>query len=339
MRTHSPDRIAAVFAAGVISCSASTNAPPETATRPAPDAASDARPSARSASARPERGIRRLSLQEAIGLALAKSPRLAEARWETVRAEAETEQSASQRWPTVTAQAGYQRWLDPQRLVPITKSGEAGAGVFTHDIVSGDLTLHMPLYAGGAIDASVAASKHRRQSSRHTLERNRQTLAYEVTVVFYEIIGQRRLLEAFEATAQALAEERRVLAERIAVDKAAPVDTLRLDVRIAELDQSVAQARNGLAIRRRELATLLGLDPAVVEVDARGELLDDTPRLSGSQQLGNRADLLAARSETEARRLDLSASVPSSGRLPAGFDRTSSRLGAPSSSSHSWASA
>jgi outer membrane protein TolC len=130
-------------------------------------------------------------------------------------------------------------------------------------------------------------------------------LVFNVSSVFYGILAQREVIESLEFSRKALQEHRKRVEDLIAAQKAAKVDLLRTEVRLADLEQRLVRERNVLAIQQRVLSNLLGLKKVEQPVEPAGELaLAQTavpatePALQ--QALSDRPDYLAARSALEA---------------------------------------
>jgi outer membrane protein TolC len=91
----------------------------------------------------------------------------------------------------------------------------------------------------------------------------------------------------------------------IAVRKAAQVDRLRTEVRLADVQQKIVRERNTLAIQKQILMNLMGVEPGSPALELQG-VLDETTTVSLMKEDGlaaafvNRLDYLAARKELEA---------------------------------------
>jgi outer membrane protein TolC len=249
-----------------------------------------------------------LTLQQAIETALANNPEVAARRWDEAAARAQSDVAAGVPWPNVHVVGGYNRFLDDQRLVPATANNEPG--VFSSDIVTGDLVVTMPIYTGGQISNRIRAAELLSQSAGHRLARTREELVFNISSVFFSMLGQQHVIGSLQASREALQEHRKRVAEMIDAQKAAKVDLLRTEVRLANVEQQLLQEQNVLAIQRRVLANLLGLEVADAAVQIRGELqVPDPgvlPPVEPAQVYARRADYQAAQLETEAqaRRVD-----------------------------------
>ena len=198
-----------------------------------------------------------LTLTTCLDLALAHNPGLQATADDAGRAGAETDLARSTAWPKLDAVAGYTHTLDDQRLVPARRNGEAG--VFADDLVSGDLVMTMPLFTGGQITNRIKAAELLEAASAHRLSRSRHELAFNVTSLFYSMLAQQRFIESAEFSRRAIEQQRDRIKQLIEARKAANVDLLRTEVRLANIDQQLTAERNRLAIQRRTLGTLVGV--------------------------------------------------------------------------------
>ena len=255
----------------------------------------------RSATTQPVQGP--LTLGEAIRVALANNPEVAATAFDVDAAAAQRDFATGQRLPNLHAVSGYSHFLDSQRLLAARENGEPG--VFSRDIFASDLVVTMPLFTGGRITSEIKAAELLQKASEHRLARTREELVFNVSSVFYGILAQREVIGSLEFSRKALQEHLKRIQDLIAAQKAAKVDQLRTEVRLADLEQRLVRERNVLAIQERVLANLLGLKKAGKSVDPAGELalaqagIPETGQAL-QQALSHRPDYLAARSALEA---------------------------------------
>jgi len=242
-----------------------------------------------------------LTLRQCIEIALANNPQVAQRRWDAQVAEAQRDVAAAQRWPSLEAVGGYRRYLDDQRLVAARKPSEVGT--WSSDIFSGDLVVSMPLFAGGRIVNEIRAADLASLAARHQLARTRSEVVFNVSSAFYTILGQKSVIESLEFSQKTLQEHARCVTDLIAVQKAAAVDLLRTEVRLADVEQKLVSARNRLAVQHRVLAALMGIPDAGDGLEVSGSLTLEPVDVEGDPielALARRDDLGAARAEVEA---------------------------------------
>jgi len=245
-----------------------------------------------------------LTLSMAVEIALANNPGIEAAAWEAERTAAQQDIAVSGRLPRLYGTGGYMHTLDPQRLIAVRNSQDPG--IFSHDIASADIVLQMPLFSGGRLINNVRASTLLEQAAEYRFARSKEELIYNVTSIFYSILAQRRVVESIEFSNQTLQEHLKRVATLIESKKAAPVDRLRTEVRLANVTQRLVQARHTLEIQHRLLANLLGLQNSDKTITIQGELDPNggIPRLDVDTLLEKarlkRNDYLAAKSVLEA---------------------------------------
>jgi outer membrane protein TolC len=257
---------------------------------------------------RPAKGP--LMLNEAVQIALANNPDVAAATWDSEAARSRYDYAVGTRWPRLSIVGGYTHHLDEQRLLPVRQPGDPA--ILSRDIVSGDLVLTMPIFTGGRQVSQIRAAELLQQSAEHRLARSREELVFNVSSVFFSILAQRQVIESLEFSGRTLQEHLSRVDALIAVQKAAKVDRMRTEVRLADVRQRLVQEKNVMAIQHRALASLLGVEgqsgaPAIegdLEVDQDVSVPELQTALTAAWS--GRDDYLAARSalEAQARNVD-----------------------------------
>jgi len=241
-----------------------------------------------------------IDLRQAIGIGIANNPGLSAAAWDTETAQAEQDIAKAELLPRLNAVSGYTHYLDSQRLVPVSGPGQSGS--FSNDIFSGDLVLTMPLFTAGRLQNQVKARDFFLMSTEHRLVRTRQELVFNISSVFYSILTQRKVIESLEFSQKALAEHRWRVKQLIEAQKAAQVDLLRTEVRLADIEQKLISERNTLDIQHSVLAELLGVENRRIEIT--GQLQSEPSKIDVQQGLwkayAQRPDLKSTESELKA---------------------------------------
>jgi outer membrane protein TolC len=251
-----------------------------------------------------------LTLDRAVQYALDGNPEIAAIQWDIAAAEAKIDTANSARWPALNAEGGRQYFLDDQRLIAARKDGEKG--IFDPDISRGDLVLKIPLFTGGRLTSEVGAAELFRLAEDKRLARSREELVFNVSSTFYAILSQHEVIRSLEFSITAMEEHRKQVSDLLAAQKAARVDLLRTEVRLADLNQSRVKEQNILAVQRRLLINLMGMDDPADQLVIKGELpagpaMDLTAADMIPAALEKRSDYLAARArlEAQARRVDI----------------------------------
>lgn len=252
-----------------------------------------------------------LSLEDCIALALARNPEIAAVGWDAEAARENARAQGAERWPNIHLTGSYFHHQDTQRLGVPSPPGQPQ--YFAKDIVSADLVLRLPLYAGGRIVNEFRAAELLARAAEKRLARTREETAFNVTSTYYSILAQETVVASTEFARDTLAEHRARVESLIAAQKAARVDALRTGVRLADVEHQLLQARNTRDIQYRFLANLLGLEhgPAGALALAGGlEEPGDDPSATvddlAARARVQRGDYAAARAalEAQARRVD-----------------------------------
>ena len=252
-----------------------------------------------------------IELEQAIAISLKNNPDIAIASWEYIAATADYDYSLGERFPKLKIAGGYLHYLDEQRLVPARKNGEAGT--FSKDILSADFVATLPVFTGGRIRNQIEASNFLVKSAEYRMGRTREELIYNVSNTFFNILAQRKVLETLKFSAKVLEEHLKKIDALIAAEKAANVDRLRTEVRIADIKQKIVQEENVIAILNRNLANLMGIDNTNQNLNIAGELVLDEmitpPDLVNAlnEAYMNRRDFLAMIMQVEAQKRNLQA--------------------------------
>ncbi|MGQ9920500.1 MAG: TolC family protein [Desulfobacca sp.] len=243
-----------------------------------------------------------LTLARCVEIALANNPEVAAVNWEVEAATAKVDQAKAARWPTVSYEGSYIKYLNSRPLFEARYNNQRR--IFTKQITRGDVLLKLPLYTGGRITNEIKASELVRLAEQNRLARSRQELIFNVNSTYNAILSQQKVIAAVQFSLNAMQEQRRKMAKMVEVAKAAPVDLMRTEVRLADLEQSLVKEQNTLDIQERLLATLMGQDFDRSSMKLAGELTFAPKRYVAeqliSQALRQRPDFIAARERLEA---------------------------------------
>ena len=243
-----------------------------------------------------------LTLEQCIETARVNNPSLAAGIWDVQTTLAQWNIAAAEKWPNVRGTAGYNSYLQNQRLVPVRKNNDPG--MFSTSLFAGDIILRMPLFTGGRITNEINAAALLSQAAEHRLARTWEELVFNVSSTFYTILGQRPLIESLQFSTKVLNKQRQRVLDMMRVGKAAKVDVLRTEVRLSDLDQRLVREQTVSEIQRRVLGTLMGIGDGSQPVTVRGNLSLNrrVPDLHGAIAMAyaERGDYRAARASLDA---------------------------------------
>ncbi len=247
-----------------------------------------------------------LTLEAAIEFALANNPGLRASRSDAEASHARSIQARGAGLPHIGMEATASWFEDDKRLLFARYGGEPG--IYGDQLVTGDLVLNIPLYAGGRLKHEWSASRLLAESSDFRFNRFRDELIYNVTTVFYTILAQEKRIGALEFSDSTLVQHQSRVNELIQLEKAAVVDRMRIEVRKADVRQRLIEAKNMRDLQLRLLENLMGFENFRPDMVVTGDLetiseyteYEGREAWSEAEVFTTRPDLLAAQREVEA---------------------------------------
>ena len=283
-----------------------------------------------------------MSLREAVTYGLEHSPELKMSQAEVRRRQGAVTSARSLLMPQVDLSAdasrtrfehGYPFGAPPSLLR------------FDTALYTGSADVKFLAWDFGRTELELAAARERVEAARGGADRLRQELVFEIARLYLQTLAHTDLIDAAEARAKSL----RSLLDRtnqlIAGGRAVPVDALKIQTRLAQVESDLAMLESGRRSSLSALAAIMGFEgdlPALTYTPASSTL----PALPGPegellrQALASRPELAAQdheiraseRAATAARksafpRIDLRASVIEYGsNNPLGFPQLIGRL-------------
>ncbi len=236
-----------------------------------------------------------LTLTTAISLALERNPEAAAARWTINIHEAMEEAASSGHYPDLIVSGGYRRHWHKERLVP-ARGPDATSAAFSRNIFWADVTLNIPIFSGGRVTRAAKAAEWMTKAARHQKARTREELVFKVKTAFYNLLVQEKLLEVLSESRKILEQHHELIREMLASEKAAPVDVLKIEVRLAAIKSTMEEQQGLYEIGSAVLANLLGAptpDPGTQLI--KGSLKRANPHLDltrlSNEAIRRRADL------------------------------------------------
>ncbi len=261
---------------------------------------------------------RALSLVEALSIALEQNPDVAQAQSRLAEADARLQSARAGGGASLKVRGAYDYWTEDQRLSPASQNGDSGA--FGPQIAGADLVASYPLYTGGRVSGESEAADWSRQAASNQLIRTRETLVYQVTAQFYNLLAQDEVLRSLVTAVAAMDEQQRTIQSLLDAEKAARVDLLRVQVRRSELYERQIRERNNRTIQQRAWAALLGLDGAQAPIASGSLEQQDLSPCPDSATCMDKA--LAQRTDYSAAQAAVSAAEAAVRAAKAGFKPT-----------------
>ncbi|MFO8011810.1 MAG: TolC family protein, partial [Phycisphaerae bacterium] len=178
-----------------------------------------------------------LTLEKIVAVALSNNPTVAARRWDTEAADAARDVARAEAFPHVSAVAGYTHSEDPMSISP-----PGPPFVVTRNVMSAGLVVRMPVFTGGRIVSRIQAAELLEKAATHRLARTREELVFNVTSVYCRILAQRHVIESIRFSRQTLREHLDRVEALVAQEQAAPVDRLRTEVRLADVEEQLVRA-------------------------------------------------------------------------------------------------
>ncbi|MCM8825861.1 MAG: TolC family protein [Candidatus Omnitrophica bacterium] len=243
-----------------------------------------------------------LTLKEAIDLAINNNPEISIARHEQMAVKNKEKQAQATLMPRIAFYADYTNYKDSQRLIQARYNGEPG--VFSHDIISAGITGQIPVFDRGRIKNDMLYFRDLSESARYRFERIKQEVCVSAASVFYSILAQQNYIESLRFSLKTMQEHLTRTKKLIEAQKAARVDALRVEVRVADIRERLVREENKLVILYQTLCRLIGLKDVREKLKLQGQLekeIADLPKIEDmiSKALKQRPDYQSIAMELE----------------------------------------
>ena len=242
------------------------------------------------------------SLKRLVQHALTNNKGLEAAEFATKTAEEGINIAEGQQWPQVSAIGSVFHTPIRERLL-FERHGRRTDNPFQETILNYGLELTMPIYTGGRIRHEINIAEFGLEAAQSRAAFTSQELVFNVTSAYYTHLRIESDLAAREGLVRSVGESRRIAQDQVSLGRAAKLDLLRLDAKLARVQSELAVVRNALENTKVTLRTLLALPPDT-SLNVSGELLaaSQSVNVADSRQaaLSNRQDLAALRRELTA---------------------------------------
>ena len=214
------------------------------------------------------------TLDAALAYARQHSPRLSAKRQGVTTEQAAMAAARAERSPRLTLGAAARESSQPTQTAmgfPLTQLADVPENQpFRSGHLNAEVRATIPVYTGGRIGSAVSLAQAERdlaQVSVHDVERG---LDFDVTSTYANLAQLDRDIEAARESVNALTESRRVVAQMLEEGKVARVDLLKVDTRLADVQDTAIEFRNARDIETGQFNALLGrpIDtPVIVETN------------------------------------------------------------------------
>ena len=256
------------------------------------------------------------SLERALQVALQQRATLQGAAAQVDGARAQVQQARSGTQPRLNASLGYSLLQeDPSFTVPTL-------GTLTYgqtDNQTALVELQWPLYTGGKVGGLVSQARAGVNVAQAQQAREEQHVVLEVTQTYLNVLKAQALIGVVEQQLQALQEHQRAIRALFEQGVVPKIDTLRVEVALAQAREQRVLAQNGRALALAALQRAAGIDDlsSVTDLPADGAMttpLPDSPEAVIQQALQQRPEIVQV--ESRQRAAQAGVQVARSGRRP-----------------------
>jgi outer membrane protein len=203
-----------------------------------------------------------LTMNAALVYARQHSPRLSGKRQGVTTEEAAIAGARAERLPRLTLGAAARGSTQPAETAmgfPLTQLAQIPEGQpSSKGNLNADVRATIPLYTGGRIRSAVSLARAQRDLAKVSERDVERDLDFDVTSTYASLVQLDRDIEAAQESVNALTESRRVISQMLDEGKVARVDLLKVDTRLADVQDSAIEFRNAREIEAGEFNALLG---------------------------------------------------------------------------------
>ncbi|HEY0868567.1 MAG TPA: TolC family protein [Fimbriimonas sp.] len=264
-----------------------------------------------SAFAQDAAGPRRLTIAEAVETALKNNPSIQAAEAEVRAAGAAVSLARSKKGPALSA-SGFATAGNtaPIYTSPPGTDPMAYMPVQTGPYWAANLTLMLPLYTGGSLEAGIGAASEEQRAMLAELHEMRSETALMAHDAYLMVLRAEAMTKAMEAEVRANEEMVRIARAQLAAEAGIEATVRRAEAELAMANRELTSARNEREKALVDLRTTMGVEPAA-EIEPTGALvhepspldLDELLRIAGERRgtlLRAKARLRAAEQEVRA---------------------------------------
>ncbi len=220
-----------------------------------------------------------LTVDSAVRTALEHSPKLRAARFEAQATQAQIDREKPVARPKLTAKA-IGAIQGPQVFFP--RAGNTDATVLPERFGQLEVSLEQPLWRAGR---GAARQRYGAQSRANDLEARRaeNDLALEVRKAYFSLMSAQSMAEVARGGVDLARKHLQLTKDMLEAGTSSERDVKASDADLAEAEQSLTKADNGVALAKANLNRVMGLEPAApVQIASAG----DPPEIPASTEAG-----------------------------------------------------
>ncbi len=201
----------------------------------------------------------RLSLSGSVGMALAtdESIEAAEAGKDTAKWQLSAARRAAGfqvNWRSGASHIGGMNYEAARKRYREGLSPDAYTNSFTNNF-----SAEFPLYTGGRVENTIEARHHGLSSADLRLENTKQTVKYQTTEAYFNVLQQKNLVEVAASAVRMSGEQLSLIEAQFSEGAVAKADVLQMQVQLANYRQSLVTAEGALDVARKTLLDCVGL--------------------------------------------------------------------------------
>lgn len=199
----------------------------------------------------------RLTLGEALAVALEQNPTLETYRQEVAQAEGRLTQSSSRWWPQLSGEAGYSRNYSENRRTAYLE----GSNSDQYNYYSTELALTQKIYDFGRTGGTVEASRQELSATRHDLVTQREKVLLEVKAQYFEVLKNQHLVTVAQKTLASQAKHVEQAKGYYSTGLRPKIDVTRAQVDLANARLALISAQYNRRRARVALEKVMGKRP------------------------------------------------------------------------------
>jgi len=209
----------------------------------------------------PAQDSARLTLDDAVRMALQRAPVLEAARQARAGASSARRQVAAQWWPQVGVDGVVTQFEEQMLVSPIHAFTPTLVPPFDNTLVQGNLTAGWTLFDGGTRKGQVGQATALEDAARFRVDGTAQALISSVARSYTAVLAARDAVSAQERRRESLEAEAARVGRFLKEGRAAPLERMRADAAVAAALADRAAALGRLEVAEATLARLVGTSP------------------------------------------------------------------------------
>lgn len=235
---------------------------------------------------------KKLSLKEAISLAITKSDQTTLSNLKAQTAKLEMETIKNNQYPTVKISGQYMR-LTNADVTSAFNTGSGGKGIEVNQLLFGQANASMPLFNGFKLKNSIDASENMYKAEASNSIHAKEEIGLYVVELFAKLYQSQEMIELFKENLKSAQQRTKDFSAMVDNGLMARNDLLKAQLQESNVQLSMDNAQKNFNIINYQLVTLLKLpENTIVDIDIEA--------VKNDMVLNRNASVEAKRSDFEA---------------------------------------